>query len=233
MPVERTRQVGQLLADLGRVLLQHPRQVRHAPNWLFSRLPAAIHTPRVGPWVCYDAKSWLDRRLIPKLRLFEWGSGSSTLYFASIGCHVTSVEHDGEWANWVQRELNSRSLQDRVDLLFVPPDPQPIAGDSVSGHPDYLGISFSAYVDAIKGEVYDGIIIDGRARSACLNEATKHIHSRGFIFLDDSQRSRYQMALSKARESGFQSTNFSGLAPGKPGVNHSVVLERHTSCLAF
>ena len=33
------------------------------------------------PWVTHGAKKWLDSYLKKDMKVFEWGSGGSTLYF--------------------------------------------------------------------------------------------------------------------------------------------------------
>lgn len=59
---------------------------------------------RVLPWVTDGAIDFLDtfiserRKMGFTTKVFEFGSGNSTLYFLSKGCFVTSVEHDANWA---------------------------------------------------------------------------------------------------------------------------------------
>ena len=63
------------------------------------------------PWITYPAIDWLGKRLVKEHRVFEYGSGHSTLWYARHVSEVVAVEHDFEWT---QRLIVPRN----VTLLY-------------------------------------------------------------------------------------------------------------------
>ena len=84
-----------------------------------------------------------------------------------------------------------------------------------SGRRGYENCDFSAYVDSIADGAtrYDLVIIDGRARAACLARAWDCLGPGGLVVFDNSNRRRYQAALGRA---GGDLTRYRGWAPALP-----------------
>src|SRR4029077_202632 len=95
-----------------------------------------------------------------------------------------------------------------------------------SGRDGYEDCDFSAYVDSIIEGVarYDLIVIDGRARAACLRRAAACLATDGLLVFDNSDRRRYQAAL---REVGGHSTRYRGWAPALPYRSETTLIELH------
>ncbi len=49
------------------------------------------------PWVTYGFIDFIEERLNKKMRIFEYGTGNSTIWYADKVQTVTSVEHDKAW----------------------------------------------------------------------------------------------------------------------------------------
>ena len=49
------------------------------------------------PWITYPCIDLLNEHLKPSFRVFEFGCGSSTSYFAARVGEVVCVEHDAQW----------------------------------------------------------------------------------------------------------------------------------------
>ena len=127
---------------------------------------------------------------LPKTaKVFEWGSGGSTLFFDSHFSSVVSVEHEERWAKEVSAKLSHRAL-----VLFHPPVKGSIG--PVSSVVEYNGRHFGDYVNAINSRgQFDLISVDGRCRPACLGVAVKHVRPGGLLLLDNADRSRYVSSL--------------------------------------
>jgi hypothetical protein len=145
------------------------------------------------PWWTFDAIDEVERFLAahPRARTFEWGSGVSTLWLAAHGAQVTSVEHDRAWA-----ERMLPLLPASVTLHVVEPAP---AGPGAvrSGKAGFAGLDFASYVaavDAVPGDL-DLVVIDGRAREACLDRVLDRLAPGGLIVFDDTERDRYAAAI--------------------------------------
>lgn len=146
------------------------------------------------PWWTFDAIDAVDLYLAGKsgARVFEWGSGASTVWLAKRVGEVISVEHDGDWADLVAPRIFGF---DHVTLIRVAAQKQ---GQISSGKFGFEGLYFDDYVSAIRDVPgkFDLIVIDGRAREACLDEALARLAPGGRILFDDFKRARYRAAVS-------------------------------------
>lgn len=147
------------------------------------------------PWWTFEASDRVNAFLESRggARVFEWGSGSSTLWLSKRAGHVVSVEHDGGWAEQV-----SALVPSTVDLRFVPAVPWDGCGSRVSssrrGFEDRDFSSYVAEVEAVGGK-FDLIVVDGRAREACLDRAVGHLTYGGILVVDNVERERYRRAI--------------------------------------
>jgi hypothetical protein len=129
-------------------------------------------------------------------RVFEFGSGASTLWLARRADHVYSVEHDLEFAEVVAGlEPSIRN----VTFITAPPVMDNTSEMIRSGRKGFEGLDFTDYVKSIEaiGGTFDLIVIDGRARIACLERAVEHLSPDGLILFDDIRRPRYRSALER------------------------------------
>ena len=174
---------------------------RRAPQsrtatWLVSLF--AIHdVDRLArldlPWWTFDSADPVAAHLDehPEARVFEWGSGASTLWLAARAGSVRSIEHHPGWAD----ELTPR-LPGNVTLQVV--EPRAAVSPGVpSAKPGHAGLDFADYVAAIDdvGGTFDVIVIDGRAREACLARAVDRLSADGLIVFDNVDRRRYVEAI--------------------------------------
>lgn len=188
------------LATIGDVLARHPSQARHSIRWLRSMLPG--HTPLDDglPWITFGAIRWLERYLEPGMSVFEYGAGGSTLFFAERVRELVSVEHDEHFHRIVRDRLD-RDARCNVDLRLRKPEPM---GDDEaddrryrSFQGKYRDVSFRRYVRTIAedpGRLFDVVMVDGRARMVCVNEAIDKIREGGVLILDNSERPGYAEA---------------------------------------
>lgn len=186
--------------------------------WLVSLL--AIHDfdrmRALGwPWWTFDAAQQVSEHLesVGDARVFEWGSGASTLWLAARTAEVHSVEHDPEWAARVQA-----AAPEHVVVTTVPPT-RPSTGHVVVGSrkPGFEGLDFTEYcaaIDAVSG-VFDLIVIDGRAREACLRSAITRLAPGGVIVFDNVDRHRYVEAIDQLGKQ-LRVTMTRGLTPALP-----------------
>ncbi|MEQ6901142.1 class I SAM-dependent methyltransferase [Nocardioides sp. YIM 152588] len=145
------------------------------------------------PWWTFESAERVAAHLAqrPGARVFEWGSGASTLWLAGRAGSVHSVEHHAGWA----AALLPR-LPDNVLLQVVEPAASriPAIGSAKRGHG---GLDFSDYVAAIDDVdgAFDVVVIDGRAREACLARAVERLAPDGLIVFDNVDRRRYLAAI--------------------------------------
>jgi tRNA A58 N-methylase Trm61 len=154
----------------------------------------------------------LDDRLHRGLKVFEYGSGGSTTFFAGRAGTVVSVEHDRRWID----EL-APSLDSNVTMLHRPLDENGLYAGSIE--------------DA--GAEFDVILVDGRDRLHCLRHAIETVSQTGVIIVDDTERARYDRAATEAEATGFRRLDLVGLRPG--GVRNTIttLLYRSENCLGI
>lgn len=176
------------------------------------------------PWWTYDAIDRVDAFLSarPDAKVFEYGSGASTVWLARRCASVVSIEHDANWFNLMQSRVAEYS---GVDLRLVPQDAdmsaEPLFHSKKEG---YLGSSFEAYVRAItvEGARFDLIVVDGRSRAACLAFAEQHLAEDGLIVFDNSKRRRYVEAI---EASPLTAKHLPGLTPALPYPDRTTLLQ--------
>ena len=159
-----------------------------------------LRRPLRKPWMKYR-ESAIVEELLAALRpasALEWGVGYGTLCFPRRlppGSHWISVEHDPEWADRIRALTDSG----RVRVYTVLPEPsgweqateaaagKPLGGATPAGDGSYE--DFRRYVEfpARFGE-FDFILVDGRARNACLRRAHGLLSPGGVVVLHDANR---------------------------------------------
>lgn len=174
------------------------------------------------PWWTYRAidavSDWL--RVHPRpIRAFEYGSGASTFWLARRVDEVHSVEHHGEFGKMMAKELSSLA---NVSFRIVEPtkSTNPL---TPSGKEAHGGLDFTDYVraiDAVEGK-FDLVVVDGRARQACLQAALPRLNFGGIVVYDNSARRRYRSAI---ETSGLFERKFRGLTPTLPYPDQTSVL---------
>lgn len=164
------------------------------------------------PWLNYNLIHFLDQRLQPHLRLFEYGAGYSTHWFAQRVKEVVALEYDRRWERQVRHLLQD---QPNVKLRFEEVGP--------------------AYIEsaARDEEGYDLILVDGRERVACVEKALEALRPGGVILLDDTEREAYQAAFGIAEKAGYRALTLTGLKPFSFGREQSTLFYREGNCLGL
>jgi hypothetical protein len=176
------------------------------------------------PWWTYRAidvvDTWLRARPA-QARVFEYGSGASTAWLARRSDTVHSVEHHVGFADSMRPALRGFP---NVALHVKPAveSAHPTVPSAKEGH---AGLDFAAYVatiDEVDGE-FDLIVIDGRAREACLRHAGPRLAAGGLIVFDNSRRRRYREAI---HSSALHEQALPGLTPTLPYPDQTSLLYR-------
>jgi len=158
------------------------------------------------PWFTYPAIEALNNWDLSDKRVFEYGSGFSTLFWASRAKEVVSVEHDRAWY-----EKIAGLAPKNVRLILAPiekdePNPNP--------SPETLE-QCNTYAEAIDGR-FNIIVVDGyaryRVRYLCAQAALPHLDPNGFIILDNSDWLPASALM--LRRAGLIEVDLSGPVPG-------------------
>ena len=164
------------------------------------------------PWWSFAAIEEADR-VFPGKRIFEYGSGGSTLRYARRGSQITAIEDDMLWHSMLSKRLRDEGIANRVSLNYHP--------FNFFEPESFLD---SAYLRALSTSVYDVIIIDGqdvtfKERLTCFRHAEKFMEAGGIILLDDFWR--YESLL--ASHSAKQVQVFESVGPCRIGVTSTAL----------
>ena len=175
------------------------------------------------PWWTLGAVEEADQflRSRPGARVFEYGSGASSVWLARRAGSLTTIEHDPEWhAKVAVKLLLFKNAEAR--LIEADPVSSTVAG-YVSSKRGWKGRSFRNYAEAINTEegMFDMIVIDGRARPACLRHAERKLRNGGIIVFDNSHRRAYCEAI---RASDLHALRIRGIAACLPYPDETTLL---------
>ena len=161
------------------------------------------------------------------MTVFEYGSGASTIYVAKLAGRLFTVEHDAAWHAMVSTALTQHRIGNCVYQLREPffdkkatfalrsdPGPVLIADPSEKENP---GADFGSYIAAIDehpDHTFDLVLVDGRARHACIERALPKIKIGGYLMLDNANDLRLVDCLELMHP--YQRTDLHGIAPGWP-----------------
>lgn len=175
------------------------------------------------PWWTFEAIDRVDQFLRDRssARIFEYGSGASTIWLARRARSVISVEHDPNWHPVVRAKAE---VYKNVTVILEPADPEPNRDPIYrSTKRDWKGRSFHNYVHAIErfDTLFDMIVIDGRARPACLRLSQSKLVPGGLIVFDNTHRRAYRRAIT---ESGMHAKRTRGLTACLPYPDETTLL---------
>ena len=116
-----------------------------------------------------------------KVRVLEWGSGGSTVYFPEF---LRSIKIDYSWTSiegnavWYRKIVNATTDYDNICIYHIPPT-------------QYVAFPLSL------GSTYDIIIVDGEFRRQCLKVASALLDKQGAVFLHDAQIEDYTLGVTE------------------------------------
>lgn len=150
------------------------------------------------PLYTYPAIEYLKSLDFSNKKIFEFGSGNSTLYWLARSMKVISVENNPIWIEKLSPQLKKFSNHQYFEAKG----------------PDYVNsiLNFS-------NQEFDVIIIDGAEnRYLCAKNSINKIKNDGLIILDNSDWYPKTAELIR-KESNFIQVDFYGFRPSKPNTS--------------
>jgi predicted O-methyltransferase YrrM len=138
------------------------------------------------PWWSLSAIRELEKHLNNNHRVFEWGSGGSSVFLARRCRELTTIEHEPDWFDLVEKTMTALEIQG--SQLFL-------REINLENEKAFLT---SPYASALQSS-HDVIVIDGEdhfgpesswsARESCFKLAEQWVcKDGGLIIVDDSWR---------------------------------------------
>ena len=171
-----------------------------------------MHKP--APWLSPTSILFFKKYLEKDMVGAEFGSGSSTLFFAPRISKLYSVEHNEEWYNLINEKLKGLNSSN-VDYRFVLQNDKSDFVDDVFDleekrdfeiRRDY--VNYFRALNDIQDHSLDFAIVDGRARTECCHEILPKIKKGGILILDNSERKRYELVFEQLKDfEMYETTN--------------------------
>lgn len=213
--------------------------IKHYPLWLQSY---NINTNKITdflPWMNYEAISHLKKILHKEMLVFEYGSGYSTIFFALRTKKIVSIEHNHNWYLNVKSIFNKNKIENIEYKLIEPEllDEQSVKNRDFTdfnlfftSDEEYKNYKFEAYVKEIDNypdKFFDLIVIDGRARPACIKHSLAKVKSDGIILIDNTEREYYLKSLIETGLlSGWEIKTYTAHIPAAPEYYKTSFLRR-------
>lgn len=183
--------------EKGQFALCSARQIADASYALGTTvLRATVAYHPVKPWIALNALRFIEPRLKPDGRVFEWGSGMSTLWYEKHCGEVHAVEDNPDWHRLVSGKVK---------------------------HAEVHHLCGPHYVDKIRDfppSYFDLISIDGSERLACFEIAHGYLAPNGLLVIDNTDKDRttkgdlYQIDELLSRKREYVAQRFTGWTPG-------------------
>lgn len=164
------------------------------------------------PWVTYPFIDFIRERITKDHKVFEFGSGNSTHFYAKYAGSVVSVEHDKAWYDKIVSTKAENS-----EMIFT----------ELQTDGDYCRMPVKL------DQKFDIIIVDGRDRVNCCKQAVDALTPAGVVVLDDSERDFYADGVNFLKEKGFKQLPFSGISPGLFYNKATSVFYKEGNCLGI
>ena len=168
------------------------------------------------PWMPYDLIEYLEKNLKKSDIVFEYGFGTSSIFFAKRVKKVVSIETDPRWHAMMLRLIDDLKIDNIEVILMV---------DGLENEKYEETANIFARNSAINYG-FDWIIVDSLKRSKCVKNAINTLSHDGKILLDDSQRQNYKKIHEFMTENKFQCQEFEGISPGQIKSKKSWIFSR-------
>lgn len=199
--------------------LLYSNQRKHIFRWFYS-LQKNYLIQEKKPWLVFDAIDFLSSLPLEGKKVFEYGSGGSTLFWLEHGTELVSIEHDPDWYTLMYPRLKGMT---RVDYRLVQMEPVEDKDIRDTADPNlYLsedlssvGYDFRNYVcqiDTFPHDYFDLVLVDGRARPACITHSVSKVKVNGLLILDNADR-LYYTAQTHEYLQNFHHSSFYGIGP--------------------
>jgi len=140
------------------------------------------------PWITYPITEFLNQIDFSEATVFEFGAGSSTLWWAERAKAVFSVEREADWFNRLAPALPSNA--------------------SVTLEENEIEYPRQIHRPGVR---FDIVVVDGAVRYPCAQEAISRLEDGGLIILDNTEW--YPNTAAMLRKTGFAQIDFCGFCP--------------------
>lgn len=163
------------------------------------------------PWMTYSFIDFLTDRLQKDFKVFEFGSGNSTIWWGGKVAYVIAVESDKTWYDRVEKSLPTNTSVKHLDAKS------------------------SEYSDELLNYLneFNIISIDGMDRVNFAKNSINALTKDGVVIWDNSDREEYKEGYDFLIKNGFKRLDFHGLGPINVMSWTTSVFYRPENCLGI
>ncbi|NBX52214.1 MAG: hypothetical protein EBT63_00985 [Proteobacteria bacterium] len=177
------------------------------------------------PWYCYQAINFLSKNLTKNDVIFEFGSGSSTIFYHTRAKKVVSIETNEIWFkiiyNYLLQTKQNPALHDNI-MCFGNSEIYLMKDGLTNANYQKFAYDYSQ-----KHQVFfDYLIIDSIKRYDCATNSIKALSINGKVILDDSERLNYKKIFDFYLKNDFEVKNFCGIAPAQLRVKNTSLITK-------
>lgn len=196
--------------------------VKYFPDWWGCLGTNRNTVSDMSPWFAFSAIEFIKKNIRPDMKVFEYGSGGSTLFWSSHVSSVVSVEHEPFWYKKMKDKFEEMRIKNVTYILAEPENDiqsenKDFANPNhyISSDAAFAGKNFLSYVqqiDRFPNQSFDIIVVDGRARPSCILHSLSKLKEGGYLVVDNSER-EYYLSSFTLKEPEWNVMKFYGPVP--------------------
>lgn len=168
---------------------------------------------RSEPWINGNGRNWLANYLTKDMKVFEYGSGGSTIYMAKRVKEISTVESDIYWYSKVIRTIRAMGIKN-CRMFYAE---APFSRLNHAPINENMYVSYAEKIKKFPCNYFDLVFVDGRGRELCVRQSLPKIKKGGYLLLDNSDRAEYKAIFDFMKAYPFQ-TFTSGEMPNATTV---------------
>ena len=206
----------------------YQRFVANKKSWVLSnKLGLAVDDNSQNiPWFNYLAVDFLQKycQKNSNLTVFEFGCGSSTLFFQKYSYLTFSLETNETWFKIITKQLANINAGQWSANYF-------------SNQNDFVGATVFLLENAYQNPNYyhflannfqskqqfDIILVDSFHRKQCVLHSLEFLKPNGLLIVDDFERKNYHTIAQYLEKQGFYCQNFIDLAVGQLKIKQTAI----------
>ena len=178
------------------------------------------------PWYSYGAIEFLKQNLTKNDIIFEFGCGSSTIFYQQRVKKIVSIETNQVWFKIIFDYLKKSCHQANIFNNLIK-----FNNCEVYLMTDGLNNDFYqkfAYDYSQRNNIFfDYIIVDSIKRYQCSTYSINALNDKGILILDDSERLNYQKIFDFYQHNNFNIKNFYGIAHNQLRTKNTTFFQRN------
>lgn len=209
----------------------HQRFIANKKSWVLSnKLGMAVDENGNNiPWFNYLAIDFLQKYCQQRqnLTVFEFGCGSSTLFFQKYSYLTFSLETNETWFKIITKQLANINAGQWSENYFS--NQNKVYGakvfllENAYQNPNYYQFLANNFGNQ---QQFDIILVDSLHRKQCVLHSLSFLKPNGLLIVDDFERKNYQQIAKKLENEGFYCQNFTDLAVGQLKIKQTAIFSK-------